>query len=134
MKKTKRNALLFGSVFLAGTAAVAADHVAHRGLSNARPASLVAGSATCAALAPCAAAAAPCAAGASPCSAGAVPVAAPAPASAPPPRIAGQPSQGPRIVGRPATQAPAPRIAVAPAESPAISDPGPRIAGPARAD
>ncbi|WP_043646887.1 hypothetical protein, partial [Caenispirillum salinarum] len=73
MKKSKRNALLFGSVFLAGTAAVAADHIAHRGLSGAKPAAgpVVAGSATCAAIAPCAAAAAPCAAAAAPCAAGA---------------------------------------------------------------
>lgn len=106
MNKNKRNALLFGSVFMVGTAAVAADHVAHRGLSGAKPATgpLVAGSATCAAIAPCAAAA-PCAAGAaSPCAAGASPVAAPLPAkattatAAPPPRIAGHnQGGGPRI-------------------------------------
>ena len=113
MNKKKRNALLFGTVFVAGTAAVAADHVVHRGLADAKPAAagaLSAGTAPCAAAAPCAAGAV-----AAPCAAGAV-AAPPGPASpgAPPPRIAGGHNDSPRIATPPAAPVPGPRIAEQP--------------------
>lgn len=113
MTKRKRNALLFGTVFVAGTAAVAADHVVHRGLADAKPAAARALSAR---TAPCAAAT-PCAAGAvaAPCAAGAI-AARPGSAStgAPPPRIAGGQNDGPRIATPSAAPVPGPRIAEQP--------------------